>query len=596
MDAPQHSASPGGLRRPSADPTSEPTPDAPFPRAVAGWLQQLSRTVKTCRLYDPANPTVVNFRRDLAASLDACLREHGPIQLVFSPQGISLGEIPLYTARTREDNLAIPFFRDGIRALTITPGIAPREVDALVDALLQTTRREGDDADLVTLLWEAEPEHLALDCVAVDGDFESGAAEETGTGAAGPIAPWPKREAWGTPSTGARSAGTDGAGTEELGRSDDRITASDTPGLEATLVLLQTGVDAEVERLRLELDAERGVPLPRLALELVRSCLDTAPAGRECGELHRYVPRVLHETVAQGLWEDARAGLDLLPAREPSRDAVSAFLAELEQPGSLTSRQAWACLDHQSPEGHEAFFQFARSLGPDVVEWLMHGLAESQRQGFRRSLARTIAGLARDNPERLAPWLADARWYVVRNVVHILGMIGGEHVAGLLRACASHSEFRVRREVVTALARVPRPVSRPVLLEMLAQSDTRLFGTILHHLATAPDPELGRRLLAMIEETRFETRPEEEKRAILHALAAVGDDSLLPALQARILQTAWFGRGKDEHRFAAAMCVARLGSPAARRVLEEGATSRRQEVARACTQALAAFRPRGETK
>jgi hypothetical protein len=78
----------------------------------------------------------------------------------------------------------------------------------------------------------------------------------------------------------------------------------------------------------------------------------------------------------------------------------------------------------------------------------------------------------------------------------------------------------------------------------------------------------------------------------MSALAAVGDDSLLPALEARIFQTRWFGGGRDEARLAAAMCVARLGTPAARELLEHGAASRKAEVARACAPALAVFRPR----
>ena len=48
----------------SARSDSEPR-DAPDPAAVqaaAAWVAQLLRTLKTCRLYDEANPTVVRFR------------------------------------------------------------------------------------------------------------------------------------------------------------------------------------------------------------------------------------------------------------------------------------------------------------------------------------------------------------------------------------------------------------------------------------------------------------------------------------------------------------------------------------------------------
>ena len=43
-------------------------------------------------------------------------------------------------------------------------------------------------------------------------------------------------------------------------------------------------------------------------------------------------------------------------------------------------------------------------------------------------------------PERLAPWISDPRWFVVRNVVQILGSIGGPGVVGLLRSASRHSD------------------------------------------------------------------------------------------------------------------------------------------------------------
>ena len=38
-------------------------------------------------------------------------------------------------ARSREDNLALPFFRDGIRSMSLQPGTDAREVGALLDAM-----------------------------------------------------------------------------------------------------------------------------------------------------------------------------------------------------------------------------------------------------------------------------------------------------------------------------------------------------------------------------------------------------------------------------------------------------------------------------
>lgn len=580
-------------RVPPDESRAETRADSPVARVVAGWLQQLSRTIKTCRLYDAANPTVVTFRRDLAAALEVVLNEFGAIQLRFTPQEIVLGETPLYAARAREDNLALPFFRDGIRTLSLQPGIAQREVDALVNAFLTVTQRSQEDSDLVTLLWEYELDHVGVEYVSTEGDVETGGAAggDTAEATAAAIAPWPKTAGPGAAGETRPSAGAERPTLDDTGRSDDRITAGRARELEATLLKLEIGADAELERFLREHDEERRVPMSRGALDLMTGCFTHAGHDGDRAELRHFIPRLLHEAVSSGEWSEARECFYLLRDPTHARDGAGEFVRDIARPDSVTSRNAWKCLDAQTPEQHTTFFEFARELGPDAADWLMRGIAESQRQALRREMARVLAGIVADNPERLAPWLADERWYVVRNVVYILGLMESAVPVGLLKSASSHPEFRVRREVVATLGRAPGALARPLLLEMLNSPDARLLGSILHNLSSAPDPELAALLLARIEDTGFASRPEDEKRSVYQALAAVGGDEVLPPLEAEVLQGSWFAHGNDASRMAAAMCLARIGTPAARGILERGAKSRRAEVARACNTGLATLRP-----
>lgn len=572
----------------AGDASRAPTPAA---RAMGEWLQQLTRALKTCRLYEATNPTVVSFRRDLATALAALLQEHGAIEIGFTPEQIHVGETPVYAARSREDNLSLPFFRDGIRAMALQPGVAPREVDALLDAMLQVTRLGREDADLVTLLWEKELEHVSIQYVSTEGDVESGGdATPEGATATGPIAPWPERGAVATGPSAGGAAGTDEGHVDDTGRSDDRLTAGRAREVEAALMRLQINSDEECERFRGQHVAESAAPLARRMLDLMIACFGCARDG-DRDDLRQFLPRLLHDSVSNGDWNEARECLYLLRDPTGERDPIGAFVRDVSRPDSLTSRNAWRCLDRQAPEQQETFFEFARELGVDATEWLMFGIAESQRQALRRGLARTLATLAADNPERLAPWLDDQRWYVVRNVVHILGQMTGASSVGLLRAVAKHPEFRVRREVVNALAQVPREQSRPLLLEMLEAADPRLSPTILHQLADVKDPELANRLFQKIDSNTFAERSEAEQRALYQALAAVGGDGVVPLLEPHVLQGNWLQRGNETQRMAAVMCLARIGTPAARAILERGAQSRRREVARACETGLASIRP-----
>ena len=85
----------------------------------------------------------------------------------------------------------------------------------------------------------------------------------------------------------------------------------------------------------------------------------------------------------------------------------------------------------------------------------------------------------------------------------------------------------------------------------------------------------------------FHERPTEERRAVYSALARVVGDEVLPRLEAELYESRWFSADFEVHRQAVARCVARIGGPAAREVLQQGLRSRNRRVRSACENALA---------
>ena len=92
-------------------------PGAEQVQEVAAWAGQLVRTLKTCRLYDEGNPTVVRFREGLAESLLALTGKIGPLRLDVGTTTLSWAGHEVLAAHSRDDNLAGALHRDGIRLL-----------------------------------------------------------------------------------------------------------------------------------------------------------------------------------------------------------------------------------------------------------------------------------------------------------------------------------------------------------------------------------------------------------------------------------------------------------------------------------------------
>jgi HEAT repeat protein len=546
-------------------------PDLALTQSVAAWLAQFGRTLKTCRLYDEANPTVVRFREDLARSLTELLAGRESLRLDVSSSTLAHGGEVVHVARSREDNLSGVLHRDGIRALTLVSGIEGSELDAFLDLILQVTGPAPGEDDLVTLLWDANLPHVLVETVPLEGEADGGGddAEEDK-----PAVAWPKQEA-GAPSLPPPEGTTGGTG-----RSDDWATEERGGDTDQLFDALETGAIHEIARFQQEFENATAEDMTVQVLRVLEDCSagDLEDGDREV--LSGFVPRVLRESLALGQWANASASLGLLRSYD-AEWAAQDFAAGLSGPFAVTTRRLVAALDQQDAKGIEAFLALAREFGPPAAEWLMYVLAESQQMRVRRPLARVIAELLAGHPERLLPWLSDQRWYVVRNVVHILGWIGGNEIAGYLGAVADHPELRVRREIVAALGQVDRDAARPLLEKMLWSADEPLFVAILHQLGQDDHATIAAILLELLHADSFAARSTAERRALFMALATRGD-VVLTALEAELLEGGLLSRHPESNRQAIALCIARIGTPKARAILERGLRSNRGAVRKAC--------------
>lgn len=549
-------------------------------KVAASWLNQFARTLKTCRLYDAKNPTVVRFREELGSSLRKALNAEGTLEYSFTSDDVKYGDVSLYPASEHDDNLALAFYRDGIRTIVIKPGIEQRELDAFIDSVLRVTGQNDGNDDLVTLLWEASLEHVDVDYVPGEGDMGAGAGEDTSE-----LVPWPTAGADAAEEeTAAPEQAQDESTEGQEGRSDDWTIGDLTVEIEAGYAELDAIGPGEIQRFREEYEAEHSVPTLTATLAICDAFISANPNEEDKSELAAFLPRVLRQAVSEGAWLEAREAMSLLSRASRSPWGVQAFAQELQQPISVS--QIIKRIDNQEASQVVDFLAFARQMGDPVVDLFVTLLSESQNRRNRKMLAEAITELCRANPERLAPHLTDSRWYLVRNIVHILGWIGGNQIVGLVESVLRHPEPRVRYEAVSALAKVDARLARPLLLRLVDTTDSRLFTAVLHQLARDRDPQASRLLLSLMLDERFGDRPDGERHAIYSALSLTAGDEVLPELEAELHKTTWFSRSLEPHRQAIARCLARIGTPQARTALERGTQSRRPSVRKACEDAL----------
>jgi len=550
-------------------------------RDVSNWATLLLRSVKTCRLYDTANPNVTRFRAELAEATSRLLDRCGTLRLEVKPAALEWEGQPVFQPQSRDDNLAGVLHRDGVRTLTLLPGMAPKEVQGLLDSILHVTGPTPLDDDLVTMLWEADLPHVQIASVPLEGDLDDAGEGEDGGHAPG--LPWPgEREPAGAPRV--RTSPSAGLVT----RSDDWEMEEGAADPETIFEELDAGSAEHVKRLRHDLDERRHTRLLADATSLVADAFEAGATAADRAEIGAFASRILFEAIGRGEWLVALEALALWRSGEPGAPEAD-FFEKLRDASCSATAQAVAALDRQGEEALEPFLELARSFGPAAAPWLMSVLAECEHLRVRGPLAKLLGELVRDAPEVLQPWLSDARWYVVRNVVHIYSMVGAKAL-GLVRAVLAHPEVRVRREVIEVLARAEPGVARPMLLSMLEEAESRLVVPIVQKLASDSHPDITTRLLALFVSPAFEKRADEERRAILLALATRGN-AALPVLDQALQRGGLLATGDDARRQEVAYCIARIGTAEALDALQRGARSLKPGVRRASVMALNARGP-----
>jgi HEAT repeat protein len=208
---------------------------------------------------------------------------------------------------------------------------------------------------------------------------------------------------------------------------------------------------------------------------------------------------------------------------------------------------------------------------------------------MRRVICEALVHLGKDNIEPLAQKLNDPRWFVVRNVVYVLGKIGQEKVIEKFQKLVDHKEVKVRKELIHTLDGMKDPRAKELLKDFLSDPESALRILAIRSLANqnylaALDP-----LIEMIEDREFVTRDLYEKKEIFEALGKIGGTAMVPKMRKLVRQggSAWFKKSaKEELGLCAVIALKRIGTEDAVAALREGQTLSSKIIRETCAKAL----------
>jgi HEAT repeat protein len=561
----------------------------PHAQACGIWLRKLARALRMFRLYKTDNPAVVATRSMIVEQLSQLVNQHGALDLRFTPTEIRLVDelviAPEFEEasglQAGEQTLSFQFYRDGIRRMVVLPGVPEDQALSLLSALRETGRNGDTHDDLVTLLWQGNLTHVLLETVPIEQTIYLSArpTEAEGDGRRG------LSYAWTPAGSEVRAELGQITGAQGLHRDvfDDWPLPDHWAEVPAAYEALENRWAEEMARLQSEWAEEAATPWMDQLPAVTREMLALDPSDSTRLALIRAVVNWVAAAIERCDWSEAQRALSALRAIDPSGAIGEAPLTSAMS--ALAVQDIADSLDEDSAEDHARFTSLMVSIGRPALRIVCALMSASGKVRVRAAAMTAVCYVCSDHAEWLEPYLTDSRWYIVRNAVFALGQIGGDDVVPLLKLVTEHAEVRVRRALVQSLGNVSPDARVPLLLRQLSTRNAQLLAATLNMLHRDDDPRTPRAILAQIQRPDFESRSEDNKRALYNALGEMGDDSVVPALELLLNEGGWFARRTVE-RVAAARTLRRIGSPRAVRALEAGLRSKSEAVRAACLEAM----------
>jgi hypothetical protein len=209
--------------------------------------------------------------------------------------------------------------------------------------------------------------------------------------------------------------------------------------------------------------------------------------------------------------------------------------------------------------------------GNRSANYLIERLAEEESRTHRARLVMLLKEMGKGSSVPFVARLEDPRWYLVRNVVGILGDIGDAGVLPELRKVASHPDPRVRREVVRTYTRFVAPECEDLIVEALSDEDRGVQITAVNALAMLKGPKtLGVLTQIARKGGQFQAVAPEVRQEAIASLGRLASGAVFPVLSEIVSRKGFLGHVETtEIRAAAARALGGLKTPEAIAMLTE---------------------------
>jgi HEAT repeat protein len=515
------------------------TTDEIRPQGVSGAqeaLQSLLKAKKNLRLYPSNNPVYRQIVDNTYGKFRDFLDSGGALELGIARNDIFLGEESVYHGDGKDDNLALFFFRDGLRSLGFDSALEKEELEKFLRIISVDFDNELVEDDIITLLWEKDFRNIRYtvddNALAEYDDYETDAARQA----------------------------KDGASEED----NIQYAYEEALGMDDAEVVPQMPIaEEDLRALALEVQKDAGAKVDKLS-DILLDMLYMAESVEEFKDVARILNNAVEFSVrhsslgaAASVFRRVREMINSTRSDELKK-ALGAVFFGAGTPAlvKLIGEQ----LDSKEGIKEEDFREYVKPLGVNAIPPFMEILGELKTISGRRSAIGALAYLGRNDISALLKGLRDDRWYVVRNIIHVLRLVGNKAAVEYLARVAGHQEPRVRREAMKTVGELGGPLAARTVKLYLDDPDRAVRSAAVRALGSIGTDQAREALLERLADRRVLNAEFPEVKESFEVLCHWRSDDVFEFLMVVLRKSPFFGRAKfNEYKAAAVHALGLLG-------------------------------------
>ena len=547
-------------------------------KSVKDLLQALTKTAKTLKIYLPNNPIHQKHLKELTEKFSAHLNQYHSLALEIQQYQLLFHHETVYENTNRLESFAFKFYIDGLRELTFHEGLEPEEIFNLLEIMGQEFDPSNPNDDMVTLLWEKHFTHMSYAVVEefLEEDAFIQADQKMDQN------PNQARE---------RQALL----REEIQKAAEEYEAQKKNRPERPYSQVFQLNEDEIGWVKNLMEIEEKRDLRMEMIIILGSILRIEEEDKVFEKCLVAIRRVLGILIAQGDFYHAAKVLELYreilqASPGPSPHHQLHLQQALEWGGERDNfREIEKILKIGNLEDTENFLLFLSLLDQNAIPNLVELLGTINQMKVRRLVCEALVVLGKDDISGLVGGLRDSRWFVIRNLVYVLGKIGDPKGLEHFKRLSYHPEGRVRKEVLSAISSMGNEQVEGIYLAFLKDPDQTIRQQVIRWVSSSQSKEGLKGLQRMVGEIGFNEKEILEKQEIFNSIAKIGGDSVVPFLEGFMIRKRkfWFSdHRQDELSICAVSALKKIKGEAALTALQGGAESRNKTTREACKKAL----------